>query len=94
MPATLDRGTTVRITAEVRNAANTLADPATITCELIGPTGGTYLAATAMTNSSVGVFLLDRQTAESDPQGLYEAIIRATSAGLVSLLRVEAFKLE
>jgi hypothetical protein len=47
-----------------------------------------------MTNSSAGVYLLDRQTSESDPTGIYEIIIRATSASLTSLLREKGFVLE
>lgn len=93
-PPTLDRGTTLRVTAETRNAAGTLTNAASITCEIIGPTGTTYMAATSMTNSSAGVYLFDRQTAEADPSGMYEIIIRATSDSLTSLLREYGFKLE
>jgi len=91
---TIDRGTTVRVQAEVRNAANVLTNPASITCEIIGPTGTTYMAATSMTNSSAGVYLFDRQTAENDPTGIYDIVIRATSASLTSLLKEKGFVLE
>jgi len=93
-PPTLDRGTAIRITAEIRDAAGLLTDPATITTQIVGPTGTTYLAQTQMTNSSVGIFILDRQIGESDPTGMYEIIIRATSASLTSLLRENGFMLE
>lgn len=93
-PAQLDRGTTVRIQVDLRNVSDVLTNADTVSCEIIGPTGTTYMSATAMTNSSAGVYLFDRQTSESDPTGPYEVIIRATSASLTSLLREEAFRLE
>jgi len=92
--ATVDRGTAIRIEAQTRNSANVLIDPATITCQIIGPTGSSYFSQTAMTNSSTGVYLLDVQTSESDAAGLYEVIIRATSNSLTSLLRTDGFRLE
>lgn len=93
-PSTLDRGTTVRLEAHVRNAAGELENPASITAEIIGPSGSSYSGPTSMTNSSTGVFLLDKQTQESDPTGMYEIIIRATSGGFTTLLRQDSFKLE
>lgn len=92
--ALLDRGTAVRIRAELRDATGALANPDTITCEIVGPSGGTYMTATAMTNSSAGVYLLDKQTLESDPTGIYEVVIRATTNSLTSLLRQDSFTLE
>lgn len=90
----LDRGTAVRIRAEIRNSQDVLANPDSITCQILSPTGSTYMTATSMTNSSTGVFLLDKQTLEADPTGLYTVIIRATSNSLTSLLRGDGFVLE
>lgn len=90
----LDRGTAVRIEADIRNAAGTLANPDTITCQIFNPSGATYLAQTAMTNSSAGVFLIDVQTSESDPSGLYSVTIRATLNSLTTLLNDQAFRLD
>lgn len=91
---TLDRGTALRITVNIKDGAGTLTNPGTITCEIMGPTGATYTAAAQMTNSSTGVYLLDVQTAVSDTTGLYEIIVRATSNSLTSLFRDTGFKLE
>jgi uncharacterized protein YfaS (alpha-2-macroglobulin family) len=90
----LDRGTAVRIETQIRDWSETLVDPDTITCQIISPTGSTYMTATAMTTSSTGVFLIDKQTQENDPTGLYTIVIRATSASLTSLLREDGFTLE
>jgi hypothetical protein len=90
----LDRGTAVRIRAEIRDANDVLANPDTVSCQILSPTGTSYTAALGMTNSSMGVFLLDKQTAESDPTGLYTVIIRATSQSLTSLLKGDGFVLE
>jgi uncharacterized protein YfaS (alpha-2-macroglobulin family) len=92
--AKLDRGTAVRVTTETRDASGILTNPTTITCEIIGPSGTTYSAQTAMTNSSTGVYLLDKQTAESDPIGIYEVVIRATTNSMTSLVRQDSFTLE
>lgn len=92
-PSILDRGTTVRIQAEIRNAANVLTNPDTITVQILDPSAADYQSTTAMTNSSTGVYLFDKQTDESDTAGIYEIIIRATSASLTSLIREKGFQL-
>jgi hypothetical protein len=90
----LDRGTAVRIQVEIRNQLDALTNPDTITCEILGPTGSTYSSALGMTNSSTGVFLLDKQTAESDPTGFYQVVIRSTYNSLTTLLKQDGFSLE
>ena len=90
----LDRGTVIRIRTEIRDTNDALANTDTITCQIMGPTGGSYMAATGMTNSSTGVYLIDKQTLEADPTGLYTVIIRATSNSLTSLLKEDGFTLE
>jgi len=91
---TVDRGTTIRLVSYVKNMSDVLADAATITCEIIGPTGGTYMTESAMTNSSTGVYLFDKQTLEADTPGIYEIIVRSTSNSFTSLVRFNGFKLE
>ena len=93
-PPLVDRGTALRIRTEIRDANDALSNPDTITCEIIGPSGSTYSSATAMTNSSTGVFLFEKQTSESDPTGIYTIIVRATSNNLTSLVREDGFTLE
>lgn len=93
-PATLDRGTTVRIEAQVRDYANALATPATITAEILSPTGTSFSGPSGMTVSSTGVYLLDVQTSESGPTGMYQIVIRVTSGGFITLLKENGFMLE
>lgn len=93
-PPLLDRGTTVRIRVEIRDPSDVLANPDAITCEILNPSGSTYSAATAMTNSSTGVFLLDQQTLENDATGIYTLVIRSTVNSFTSLLRDDGFTLE
>jgi hypothetical protein len=90
----LDRGTAVRIKVEIRDANDVLANPDTVSCQILGPTGTSYSAAAGMANSSTGVYFLDKQTSEIDSTGLYTVIIRATSNSLTSLLRGDGFVLE
>jgi hypothetical protein len=93
-PPSLDRGTAIRIRAEIRDSNDALSNPDSITCQILNPAGTTYLSATSMTLSSVGVYLFDKQTSETDASGLYTVIIRATTNSLTSLLREDGFTLE
>jgi len=91
---TVDRGTALRIQATVKDFSGVLTSPSEVKCEIIAPTGGVYLTSTTMTTSSTGIYLIDKQTAESDTPGLYEVVVRATNASFTSLNRDYGFQLE
>ncbi len=87
-----DRGTSVRIEAEFRDADGDLLDPGTYyKVTLTDPDGTVQVSAQAMTKDSEGKYYYDWQSETTDPVGSYDVVIEGKDLGIETLLHDSAF---
>jgi len=90
IPKKFTVGTTVRISAEMRDSSNVLTDVSSAVVYVTDPDGTVKVSAGVMSKESTGKYYYNWQSAESDDKGMYKVKVKATAAdGYISIKTIE-----